>query len=79
MELFESPDQTPLGFCLLGWMKDEGYKRKVDTPDEFLARILNAAACITKHEDRRRRTTGDLHTRVARCIEDQGDIFEHLL
>ena len=31
IELFESPDLTPLGFCLWGWMKSEVNKRKVDT------------------------------------------------
>jgi len=38
-ETFESPDLTPLDFCLWGWMKCEVYKRKVDTRDELLARI----------------------------------------
>jgi len=27
-------------------MKGEVYKRKVDTPDELLARTLDAAACL---------------------------------
>jgi len=47
IELFASPDLTPLDFCLCGWMKSEIYKtRVVDTPDELLARILDAAGCI---------------------------------
>jgi len=28
--LFEPPEQTPLGFCLWGWMESEVYKRNVD-------------------------------------------------
>jgi hypothetical protein len=32
-------------------MMDEVYKFKVDTPDEFLARILGAASRIKKCED----------------------------
>jgi hypothetical protein len=44
MELRESPGLTPLDFCLWGWMNSEVYKRKVDTRDELLARIFNAAA-----------------------------------
>jgi hypothetical protein len=60
-------------------MKGEVNKRKVDTPDELLARILDAAACIKKREDQLRRTTRDLHTPVAKCVEVGGGILEHLL
>ena len=35
------------------------YKWKVDTPDELLDRILNAAACIKKRQDKLRRTKHD--------------------
>ena len=51
----------------------------MDTPDELLARILDAAARITKGEDQLRRATRDLRTRVAKCIEVDGGIFENLL
>ena len=60
-------------------MKSEVYKRKVDTRDELLARILDAAARIKKREDQLRRTTRELRTRVANCTEDDGWIFDHLL
>ena len=43
MELFLYPDLTLLGF-LCGWKNSEGYKRKVDTRDELLLRVLDAAA-----------------------------------
>ena len=56
-------------------MKSEVYKRKVDTSDELLARILVAAARIKKREDQLRRTTRDLRTRFARCIEVDGGIL----
>ena len=46
VELFESPDITPLDFCLWVWMKSEVYKRNVDTRDELLSRILDDAAHI---------------------------------
>jgi len=39
-------------FCLWGWIKREVYKRKVDTQDELLARILDAAARLQKREHR---------------------------
>ena len=44
IQQFESPDLIALEFCLWGWMKSEVYEIKVDTPDELLIRILNAAA-----------------------------------
>ena len=37
-------------------MKNEGYKRRVDVPEELLARSMDAAACIKKREDQLRRT-----------------------
>jgi hypothetical protein len=79
IEQFEYPDLTPLDFCLYCWVKIEGYKRKVDTPDELLASILGAAGCIKKSEDPLRRTTRDLHKRVAKCTEVGGGILGRLL
>ena len=60
-------------------MKGEVYKTSMDTPDKLLARILDAAVRIKKHEDQPRRTTHDLRTPVAKCTEVDGGIFEHLL
>jgi hypothetical protein len=71
--------QTPLAFCLWGCTKCEVYKKKVDTRDELLARILVAAAGMNKRENQRRRATRDLRTRVATCTEVDGGIFEPLL
>ena len=51
----------------------------MDTTDELLARILNAAAPIKKREDRLRRTTRDIRTRVAKYTEVGGGILENLL
>jgi pentose-5-phosphate-3-epimerase len=51
----------------------------VETPDELLARILDAAACIKKREDQLRRKTRDLRTQVSTRIEVDGGISEHLL
>ena len=70
---------TPLHFYLWGRMKREVYKRKLDTSDEFRAYILDAAAHIKKQEDRLRRTKRGLRARAAKCTEDDGGIFEHLL
>ena len=77
-DLFESAVVTPLDFSLWGWMKSEADKRSVDTRDESLAGIFDATARMKKREDQLRRTTRDLHTRVAKCIEVDGGIFKHL-
>jgi len=58
-------------------MKSEVYKLKVDTPDESLARILDAAGCIKKREDQLRRTICDLRTRVAKFSDGDGGISEY--
>jgi len=50
-------------------MKSEDYKRNVDTPDELLSRILDAAAHIKKCEEQLGLTTQDLRTRVAEYTE----------
>jgi len=60
-------------------MKSEVYKRRVDARDELQYRILDAAATIKKGEDQLRRTARDPSARVARCVEADGGIFEHLL
>jgi hypothetical protein len=54
IELFDSPDLTPLHFCLWVWMKSNIYTTKVHTLDELLACILDGAACIKEHEDQLR-------------------------
>ena len=38
--------RTPLDFYLQGWMKSEVYKEKVNTREEFVARIMNSPALI---------------------------------
>ena len=60
-------------------MEREVYKINVDTPDELLTRILDAAVRIKKRQDQLRRTTRDLRTRVAKCIDVDVGIFEQSL
>jgi len=69
-----------LDFCLWGWMKSEVYKEKVNTREEFVARIMNSAALIRQEsQDDLRRATRTIAKRVEKCIEVDGGIFEHLL
>jgi hypothetical protein len=63
----------------MGLDEERNLRNKVDTPDELLARILDAAARVKKCEDQLRRTARDLRTRVAKCTEVDGGIFGHLL
>jgi len=60
--MFDSPYLTPLDFCLWAWMKSEVYKRKMDSLDELLARILGTVASVERREDQLRGTTRDLRT-----------------
>jgi hypothetical protein len=54
-------------------------KRNMDKLEALYARILNASARTEKCEDQLRRTTRDFHTRVAKCTEVEGGIYEHFL
>jgi hypothetical protein len=61
-------------------MKSEIKKKKwMDTRQDLLVRILDAAACIKKREDQLRRTTRDLRTRDAKYTEVVGENCENLL
>jgi hypothetical protein len=79
MEPFQTPNLIPLDFCLWIWMLREVCNRKIIKRDTFSGRIVNAAARTEKREDQRRRKTCDIRTRVEKCIEVDGWIFEHLL
>jgi hypothetical protein len=67
-------------FCLWGWIKSEVYKEKVNTRDEFVARIMNSAAILKQErQDDHRIATRTIAKRVEKCIEVDGGNFEHLL
>jgi hypothetical protein len=68
-ELFEFTGVITLNICFSHWIKKEVRKTELDTRDELLECILDAAACLKKSEDQLRRTTPDLRTRVAKCTE----------
>ena len=60
-------------------MKSKVYKRKVGTADEMSFRTSDAAVAKSNAKINSRRTTRDLRTRVAKCTEDGGGVFESLL
>jgi hypothetical protein len=74
-----SPDLTPLDFCLWVWIKSEVYSRKVDTWDKLLDCIMDAIARIKERQDELRQATHHVLTRVAKCTDVDGGIFENLL
>jgi hypothetical protein len=86
---FESPDQTSLHSCLCDWIKSEGYPllththththTQIVTRDDSLARISDAAARMERPDNQLRRTARDFRARVAKCMEVDGEISEHLL
>ena len=78
IELFEYRPNS-VTFLFAGLDEKRSLQNKGGYTDELLASILDAAACIMKREDQLRRTTRDLRTRVAKCTEVDGGIFEHLL
>ena len=61
-----SPDVTPLDFCLWGWMKNEVYKEKVNTRDEFVARIMIVLPSYSKNA---KTTSGELHILQSRGLK----------
>jgi len=57
-------------------MNSEVYKKKVNTRDELVARIMNSAALIKQErQDDIRRATRTISKRVEKCIEVHGGIF----
>ena len=55
------------------------YRTKVNTRDELLDRIMDIIASIKERQDALRRATYHVLTRLAKCIEADGGIFENLL
>ena len=68
-----------LDFRLWGRIKSEVFKRKVHSRYELFAGILDAAARLQKPEAQLRRTARNILTRITKCIEVDGRIFEQLL
>jgi len=60
-------------------MKSEVHRKKVDTRDELPVSTLDVIGCIKERQDALRRTKRHVFTRVAKCIDVDGGIFEHLL
>jgi hypothetical protein len=79
IQLFESPDLSPVEFCLWCWMKWKVYIRKLDIyeTNRSLA-FWTLLSHIEKTDRQIRRTTNDLGTQGANCDEIDPGIFENL-
>jgi hypothetical protein len=60
-------------------MKNEVHRRKGDTWDNLLDRIMYAIARIDERQDELGRATRHVLTRGAKCIDVDGGIFRKLL
>jgi hypothetical protein len=62
-------------------MKSEVYRRKVDSWDELLDRIMDAIALIKERQDELRRATRHVLTRVPKCtdVDVEDGLFGNVL
>jgi hypothetical protein len=70
-----SPELNPLYYHVWGYVKAMVYAHKVNTREELLKRILNAARS-SNNAAMLRRVTDYLATRVRKCIQADGGHFE---
>jgi hypothetical protein len=63
----------------MGWIKGKVYRRKVDTRDALPDHVVNIIARIKERRGLLRRATRHIITRVAKCIDVDGGIFESVL
>lgn len=75
-----SPDLNPCDFFLWGYMKSLVFKTPIDTQEELIARIEQAAATVRqKPISLLRAVTEQWLRRANRCVEVNGDNFEQLM
>ena len=60
-------------------MKSGVYRKKVDIRDELPVNTPDVIGCIKERQDALRRTTRHVFTPIAKCIDVESGIFEHLL
>ena len=69
-----SPDLNPLDFFLWGYMKEEIHRAQPGSITEVKQLIEKFMASIT--EDLLQRVTGQFVSRIRKCIEANGGVFE---
>lgn len=74
-----SPDLNPLDYYLWGHMSNLVYAAEVDTREELLQRIILAGNQIKENNFQILRASQNILRRARYCIEQNGNLFEHLL
>ena len=73
-----SPDLNPLDFCVWGYLKSSVYSEAIDTRDQLLQKIENSAN-LFMNESIFFKIRQSFMKHVSKCIEVNGDHFEHVL
>ncbi|HLJ31149.1 MAG TPA: transposase [Candidatus Babeliales bacterium] len=73
-----SPDLNPLDFYLWGMFKEKVYKSPVNSKEELLLRVTQEFRNLDPTEIRSA-TTNAVNTRILKCLDVNGQRFEHLL
>ena len=72
-----SPDLTPLDFYLWGHLKSLVYKKKINSREELIQQIKEAAQVIMSNPGVLMRATQSVIDRARKCISANGGHFEH--
>lgn len=74
-----SPDLNPLDYYLWGNMCNIIYATEIDSPEELQRRIIAATNQIKANRFEILRSTQNIRKRSRLCIQQNGNLFEHLL
>lgn len=72
-----SPDVTPLDFYLFGYMKERINGKPVNTINELKASIEETARFIRNNPEGLETVMKSNRKRIAACLRNNGDHFEH--
>ena len=71
-----SPDLTPLDFFFWGAIKNKVYKQPINVIEELRVRCINAFVSIRRRSVHR--ATQKVRVKIEKCINQNGNLFEHL-
>ena len=74
-----SPDLTPIDFFLWGHMKSLVYDTPIDSAEDLVGRIVDAAALVSEEQEVFSSVRSSIVKRCQKCIDVGGHHFEQLL
>lgn len=74
-----SPDLSPVDFFLWGFLKGLVYETPVETPEDLVGRIVEAAGCVRDTPGIFEKVRNSMQRRCQACLDASGKHFEHLL